>query len=71
MKQWSYAVFCMLFILILSSCSSLHEGNTKRAACNLLKSKMIFSGSTSDARKAEIENAEEPLDQRTYDSNCE
>lgn len=70
MKKFAYMLFCILFSLIFSGCAGWNS-DTKHAACNLLKSKLVFNGSTSDDRQAEIENAEQPLDQRTYDKNCE
>lgn len=40
-----------------------------RAVCNTLKGQMIFGGGTSDTRRANIENAEAPLQQRMYDKD--
>jgi hypothetical protein len=39
----------------------------KRAYCNMVKSNLVFNGSTSITRTANIEESNTPLDQRTYD----
>jgi hypothetical protein len=39
--------------------------------CRTLKSKIIFSGATSDSRQADIQRAEEPLQQSNYDRYCD
>ncbi len=55
--------------LILSACASMNPAAEKRAYCNTLKSKMVFSGSTSITRQANIEMADEPLEQRNFDAD--
>lgn len=68
--------FVVFFSLILSSCFLLvscypTQSEVNNAACNDLKSKIVFNGATSDTRRSEIEKAERPLDEYTYDQNCE
>jgi hypothetical protein len=46
-------------------------GATKRAYCNMLKSNLVFNGGTGVTRDANIQNADTPLDQRTYDEDCD
>lgn len=63
----------MLFFFLLtaiSACSFNNSAQVQQAACNDLKSKIIFNAATSDTRRAEIERAERPLDQYTYDRSC-
>lgn len=61
--------------ILLAGCQSWQnerdERDTHRAACNTLKSAIVFSGSTGNTRQAEIQNAEAPLTERNYDQNCE
>jgi hypothetical protein len=51
----------------LSSCASMTPAAAKRAYCNMLKSRMVFSGSTGITREANIQNSEEPREQIDYD----
>lgn len=54
-------------ILFLSACANnLHE-----TYCNWLRSQLVFNGSTSVERKADIQKSEKPLIQHTYNVNCE
>lgn len=59
----------LIFGLALCSCSSMCSYEMRRATCNELRSKIVFNGATSNTRQAEIERAEMPLDQCTYNSN--
>lgn len=64
--------FCMLLSFLcfsLSSCMWSDPISTKRAACNELKGRLIFNGSTGITRTAEMETAEKLLDQHTYEVN--
>lgn len=65
-------VTCLLFTtLTLSSCAPYRPGSQHAAMCNQLNSQMIFSGSTSNTRQANIQAAERPNVARTYDKdNC-
>lgn len=55
----------------LSACSWLDSNTeTHTAACNKLKSDIVFNAATSNTRRAEIQSSEEPLIQKTYDANC-
>lgn len=70
MKQPTSLLVLTIFSgLLLSSCAPFKYSDKRAAVCNQLNSKMIFNGSTSNARTADIQNAEEPLDQRTYENN--
>lgn len=63
-------VFICLVSFILCSCETWNSASGHRAGvCNTLNSKLIFNGSTSNVRQAEMESAEEPLQQHTYDKN--
>lgn len=56
----------------LSACASMSTSeDLHRAVCNQLKSDMVFNGATPNTRKAEIQNAQLPLQQKNYDQHCE
>ena len=61
--------------ILLAGCQSWQnerdQQQAHRAACNTLKSAIVFNGSTGNTRQAEIQNAEAPLTERNYDQNCE
>lgn len=59
----------ILFCASLSACASMNTPTEKRAYCNTLKSKMVFSGSTSNTREANIQMSEQPLQQENYDDH--
>jgi len=61
----------LLLPSLLCSCSSARFNDQRVGACNELKSEIVFDGSTSNTREAEIENAEKPLAESTYDKRCE
>lgn len=54
--------------LILSACTITPE-DTRMAACNKLKSQIVFSGATSDRRQAEIERSQRYIQQRDFDAS--
>jgi hypothetical protein len=59
-----------LATLALSSCAT-NETGVKHGTCRTLKSNLVFSGSTSNVRNAEMQQAEEPLQKVNYDrENC-
>lgn len=62
-----------LFILtlLISACAPYHPTNPRAAVCNQLNSQIIFNGSTPNTRQQELQAAEAPMVQRTYDNdNC-
>lgn len=62
----------LLACAALTACASMNPPTAKRAYCNTLKSKMVFSGSTSITREANIQMSEQPLQQENYDQHdCE
>lgn len=58
-------------VLALTACAPFQSHDHRAAVCNELNSKIIFSGATSNTRDAEIQNAQRPLAQRSYDVNCQ
>lgn len=65
-------LFLLFSVFLLSGCSSMTPGAAKRAYCNMLKSDLVFNGSTSVTREANIENSETPLVRQNYnDADCE
>lgn len=70
MRQLFFIIFLLPLISLLSACSLMNSPDEHhRAVCNTLKSQMIFGGGTSDTRRANIENAEAPLQQSMYDKD--
>ena len=60
-------LFPLFFVVAsLTSCTSTTPAAAKRAYCNMLKSNLVFNGSTSITRTANIEESNTPLDQHTY-----
>lgn len=70
-KRYSLSILSLsIFSLLLTACASMNPTTERNAICNELKSNIVFSGSTSIDREAEIQNAQRPLQQKTYDKNC-
>lgn len=70
MRSLPAIFFISLIMLTLSACASTNNQNDQKAGiCNTLKGQLIFGGSTNDTRRANIENAEQPLQQLSYDKN--
>ncbi len=57
-------------IFSLSACSPFHPSDEQAGVCNEINSQIIFSGSTNITRDAEIQSAEKPLLQQSYDRRC-
>ena len=74
MRELRYTLpLCFLLAsLALTGCASTYRKDGDKAAyCNQLKSAMVFSGSTSNTRQANIDASTEPNVQRTFDKdNC-
>ena len=64
----SLRFFTFLAPLALSSCA-FHPADIQHATCTTLKSNIIFSGSTSNVRESQIQRAEKPLQEKSYDKN--
>lgn len=69
MKGFHTLAIAVLFLSI-SGCA-VNTYSKKSGECNELRSNLIFSGGTPNARQADIQEAERPLTARTYDKNCE
>jgi hypothetical protein len=69
MEKEKYRLICLLpFLLILCSCTYFNSNDDERTTiCKELNQKLIFSGNTSNTRRAEIQNSEDPLLQRQYE----
>ena len=66
-----YRTFFYMSLTLLTACS-MTQSSEKKAYCNALKSDMVFNGSTSITREANIQATELPLQQRSYDlAGCE
>lgn len=55
-----------VFFILLSACAPFHPSDERAAICNELNSRIVFNGSTSNERKADIASAEQELIQRSY-----
>ena len=69
-KPFALLAFSLLCSLLFS-CAPFKLSDHRAGVCNELNSRMIFSGATSNTRNAEIQNAEQPLLQRSYDKKCQ
>jgi hypothetical protein len=58
-------------LVMLCACAPFKFGDKRAGLCNQLNSDMIFRGSTSITRTAEIQHAEQPLTQHEYDRKCQ
>ena len=70
MKSAILPVLTVFMTCSLISACNIHHNDTRVAACNKLKSQIVFSGATSDQRQAEIERSQRFLQQQAYDENC-
>lgn len=69
MNQFIFRMIsCFVFALLLSACKSMTPDTAKRAYCNMLKSDIVFNGSTGVTRQANIQASEAPLQEQTYDA---
>lgn len=59
----------VLLPVLLSSCSSLDDIYAKKAICRDLRSQIVLNAATSDTRLANIDRAQMPLQEQTYDMN--
>jgi hypothetical protein len=55
---------------LLCACAPYAPDSEKAGLCNELNSKIIFNGSTSNIRQAEIQESQAPLEQSNYDKKC-
>lgn len=70
MHQVTRATLLATLTLTIMGCSPFHFSDRRAGMCNELNSKMIFSGSDTIDRVADIQRAEEPLIQSQYDKKC-
>lgn len=60
-----------LILIGLVGCAPFSTRDERAGVCNELNSQLIFGGNTSNVRRQSIENASQPMVQKTYDkSNC-
>lgn len=63
-------IILLIFSLFISACSTTTPPSEKKAGmCNTLRSRLVFNGSTSNIREAEIQQSQEPLEQHNYDKD--
>lgn len=58
-----------LLAICLTACAPYRPASGKAAYCNQLNSQMIFGGSTSDTRQANIQEAEMPMVAHTFEKD--
>ena len=70
-SRLSTLITAFFLTLVLTSCAPYRPASGKAAVCNQLNSQIIFNGSTSDTRQANIQAAEAPMVARTFENdNC-
>lgn len=67
----SRLITLLAFTIFITACAPFNMSDKRAGVCNQLNSKMVFSGGTSNTRQAELQRAEEPLVQRSYDKTCD
>jgi hypothetical protein len=72
MKVLLFGITCFTTLIALPGCAPFKPTDSRAAVCNEINSRIIFNGSTQDTRRANIQNAEEPLQARAYErNNCD
>lgn len=70
MVRVTAAASCLFLALIsLSACSTFQSSDHRKVVCNELKNKLMFSGNTSNTRRADIQYSEALMLQKQYDKN--
>jgi hypothetical protein len=62
-------IIAVLSLATLSACAPFKPSDKKAAVCNELNSKIIFNGSTSITREANIQQSEDAFLQHAYSKN--
>ena len=73
MKYIARLLSLLALSVSLSACTTYpwnSKAEKKETMCDELSSQVIFNGSTSNTRDAEIEQAGTPLAERGYEKNC-
>ncbi|HLB41540.1 MAG TPA: hypothetical protein VJN02_01580 [Gammaproteobacteria bacterium] len=71
MQRLSISPIFFLSCLLICSCAPFKFSDQRAGVCNELNSQLIFNGATANIRNAEIQNAAQPLLQRSYDKKCQ
>lgn len=72
LKAITLGCVCITAFIALTGCAPFKPTDSRAAVCNELNSRLIFNGSTQDTRRANLQNAEEPLQTRAYErNNCD
>lgn len=70
MPGFRCSILMTLLALTITACSPFSLSDRRAGMCNELNSKMIFGGSNTIDRVADMQRAEEPLIQSQYDKKC-
>lgn len=68
-KALLYSFLLTFGAIHLTSCASW--SSDKKAYCRSLRSKIVFNGATLNTRQQEIDRAEKPLQQSSYNNECD
>jgi hypothetical protein len=70
MKNSIFIAITTFLCLFIFACAPYAFNEKKAGICNELNSQIIFSGGTSNIRKAEIGGVDQALAERTYEKKC-
>ena len=59
-----------LFLLLALGLCACVPDNEPHEVCRTLKSQLVFNGATSNVRESEIQTAQKPLQQVSFDKHC-
>jgi len=68
-KAFLYSLLIALSTTHLIGCASWSSDN--KAYCRALRSNIVFNGATLNTRQQEIDRAQKPLQQSSYNNDCE
>lgn len=68
MKCLSTAIFFILASCLIAACSNV-TNTEKSGVCNTMNSMLIFNGATRNTRQADIQRAEKPLLERSFNAD--
>ena len=69
MDRKSFSVYVLILPFLLASCAPLHfhQDGERARICNKLRGDLFFSDKTSNIREADIQKAQKPLVEKSYD----
>lgn len=67
-KVFLYSLLLTFAVSYLAGCANW--SSDKKAYCRTLRSNLVFNGTTLNTRDQEIERAQKPLQQSSYNNEC-